>query len=144
MVRKINKINRQDQYRPRSKIYIWMRIYSQTRRQDEEQGAVTAGRPKDYQLYTPLLQTVYANTHTHIYFLYCEANSWEMILCVWCVSSKSSTELQLLLSSTCFAVLPLRMENEPQKALIICTWLRSGVPMSIKTLGKCKTKFAGQ
>lgn len=41
MVRKINKINRQDQYRPRSKIYIWMRICSRTRRQDEEQGAVT-------------------------------------------------------------------------------------------------------
>lgn len=63
-----------------------------------------------------------------------------MILRVWCVSSKSSIELQLLLSSTRFAVLPLRMENEAQKALIICTQQSSGVWLSVTTFGQCKTE----
>lgn len=56
-------------------------------------------------------------THTRTHFLYCAANCWKMIFCVWCSSSKSSIELQLL-SFTQVAVLPLRMENEPRKVLI--------------------------
>lgn len=67
---------------------------------------------------THLSNTLSRHTHT-LRSLCCEANGWKMILCVWCSSSKRSTELQLLLSFTRFAVLPLRMENEPQKALIM-------------------------
>lgn len=115
---KINKINRQDQYRPRSK-ELNMDEKMQPDIQTKWWGA--GGRDLGGARGLTVLHTSPTRTHTHtpLHFLYCEANSWKMIFCVWCSSSKSSIELQLLLSFTHFAVLPLRIENEPQKALII-------------------------
>lgn len=67
------------------------------------------------------------SSYTHLFsqnvFLSCNANGSKMLLCVWCCSSKSSTDLQLLLYFIHFAALTFRMENEPQKAL--CCWSRA-------------------